>query len=222
MGLQALKVSPLSSSKSLVFTQKRVPLLQLLDHFQTPKKTSTNFRHHIRSGLSPSKPFRSNVYATGFGQLFHQSSKRGVSGGRVVAMASSGPVQKSEEEWRAVLSPEQFRILRQKGTEYPGTGEYDKFFGEGVYTCAGCGTPLYKSTTKFNSGCGWPAFFEGLPGAINRNPDPDGRRIEITCAACGGHLGHVFKGEGFPTPTDERHCVNSVSLKFTSANSSTQ
>lgn len=117
MGLQVLKVSPLSSSKTLVFTQKRVPLLQLLDHFQTAKKTSTNFRHHIPSGLLPSKPVRSNLYAAGFGQLFHQSSKRSVSGGRVVAMASPGPVQKSEEEWRAVLSPEQFRILRQKGTE---------------------------------------------------------------------------------------------------------
>ncbi|KAL1364976.1 hypothetical protein HN51_013097 [Arachis hypogaea] len=151
---------------------------------------------------------------------FHQQQRRRLRGG-VVAMASHAPgsVQKSEEEWRAILSPEQFRILRQKGTEYPGTGEYDKFFGEGVYNCAGCGTPLYKSTTKFNSGCGWPAFFEGLPGAINRTPDPDGRRIEITCAACGGHLGHVFKGEGFPTPTDERHCVNSISLKFVPANS---
>ncbi|KAH7666901.1 Peptide-methionine (R)-S-oxide reductase protein [Dioscorea alata] len=86
----------------------------------------------------------------------------------VVAMASSGSVQKSEEEWRAILAPEQFRILRQKGTEYPGTGEYNKFFGDGIYECAGCGTPLYKSTTKFDSGCGWPAFFEGLPGAITR------------------------------------------------------
>ncbi|CAL9145142.1 unnamed protein product [Musa hybrid cultivar] len=137
-----------------------------------------------------------------------------------VVMASSGPVQKSEEEWQAILSPEQFRILRLKGTEYPGTGQYDKFFADGIYECAGCGTPLYKSTTKFNSGCGWPAFFEGLPGAINRTPDPDGRRIEITCAACGGHLGHVFKGERFNTPTDERHCVNSISLKFVPASQS--
>ncbi|XP_020570581.1 peptide methionine sulfoxide reductase B5-like [Phalaenopsis equestris] len=131
-----------------------------------------------------------------------------------VAMASSGASHKSEDEWRTILSPEQFRILRLKGTEYPGIGKYDKFFEEGIYECAGCGTPLYKSTTKFNSGCGWPAFYEGLPGAINRSVDADGVRVEITCAACGGHLGHVFKGEGFNTPTDERHCVNSISLKF--------
>ncbi|ESK97785.1 peptide methionine sulfoxide reductase b2 [Moniliophthora roreri MCA 2997] len=123
---------------------------------------------------------------------------------------------KSEEEWRAILSPEQFRILRQKGTEHPGTGEYDKHSDQGVYECAGCGTPLYKSSTKFNSGCGWPAFFDAIPGAVSRHEDVSWgmRRIEITCTACGGHLGHVFKGEGFPTPTDERHCVNSISLKF--------
>ncbi|KAJ3343989.1 Peptide methionine sulfoxide reductase B5 [Kappamyces sp. JEL0680] len=121
---------------------------------------------------------------------------------------------KSEDEWRAVLNKEQFRILRQKGTEMPGTGEYNKHYEQGVYNCAGCGTPLYKSTTKFNSGCGWPAFFDAIPGAVKRNIDADGRRIEIVCAACDGHLGHVFKGEGFKTPTDERHCVNSVSLTF--------
>ncbi|KAK3420295.1 hypothetical protein EUGRSUZ_G01105 [Eucalyptus grandis] len=79
---------------------------------------------------------------------------------------SNGLRAPSGNEWQAVLSPEQCRILRQKGTEYPGTGEYDKYFEEGVYNCAGCGTPLYRSTTKFNSGCSWPAFYEGLPGAI--------------------------------------------------------
>ncbi|KAI0793921.1 peptide methionine sulfoxide reductase msrB [Fomes fomentarius] len=123
---------------------------------------------------------------------------------------------KSDGEWKAILNPEQFRILRQKGTEPAGTGQYDKFYEEGTYNCVGCGTPLYKSATKFKSGCGWPAFFDAIPGAVNRHEDRSFgmSRTEITCAACGGHLGHVFKGEGFPTPTDERHCVNSISLSF--------
>jgi len=130
--------------------------------------------------------------------------------------ASAGSKQRSEEEWRAVLNPEQFRVLREKGTEAPGTGEYEHFKGEGVYTCLACDTPLYKSTTKFDSGCGWPAFFEDIPGAVTRQPDNSNgkNRTEIICTACGGHLGHVFKGEGFDVPTDERHCVNSVSIKF--------
>jgi peptide-methionine (R)-S-oxide reductase len=124
--------------------------------------------------------------------------------------------KKSESEWQAILSPEQFRVLREKGTEPPGTGKYDKHKADGIYSCAGCGTPLYKSTTKFNSGCGWPAFFDAIPGAVSRHEDHSmfTTRTEITCTACGGHLGHVFKGEGFGTPTDERHCVNSVSLNF--------
>ncbi|KAJ9129932.1 Methionine-r-sulfoxide reductase [Coniochaeta hoffmannii] len=129
----------------------------------------------------------------------------------------SFPVDKSDQEWRAVLSPQQFRILRQKGTEAPGSGTYDKHYPDkGVYTCAGCDAPLYKADTKFKSGCGWPAYFDSIPGAVKRIEDSTlGMvRTEIVCANCGGHLGHVFKGEGFPTPTDERHCVNSVSLKF--------
>ncbi|XP_054776884.1 peptide methionine sulfoxide reductase B5-like [Prosopis cineraria] len=205
-----LRLSPLSSSNSIVllnpgtthtfFSTLRRPL-----HSYPNRRPTSLFNTH--SNIFSSKP------------IIIPALKRGFRGG-IVAMAAPGSVQKSEEEWRAVLSPEQFNILRQKGTEYPGTGEYDKFFDEGIYNCAGCGTPLYKSTTKFNSGCGWPAFYEGLPGAINRTPDPDGRRIEITCAACGGHLGHVFKNEGFRTPTNERHCVNSISLKFVPANSS--
>ncbi|KAG8220844.1 peptide methionine sulfoxide reductase msrB, partial [Butyriboletus roseoflavus] len=126
------------------------------------------------------------------------------------------PKTQSESEWRAILTPQQFRILRQKGTEPPGTGKYEHHSGEGVYACAGCGTPLYKSNTKFKSGCGWPAFFDAIPGAVSRHEDrAHGMvRTEINCTACGGHLGHVFKGEGFSTPTDERHCVNSISLNF--------
>jgi len=125
-------------------------------------------------------------------------------------------VNKTEEEWRMILTPEQFRVLRQKGTEMPGTGEYNKYKENGVYNCAACGTALYQSNTKFDSGCGWPAFFEAIPGALKINEDRTHGmlRTEILCAKCGGHLGHVFKGEGFKTPTDERHCVNSVSLKF--------
>ncbi|ORZ31325.1 methionine sulfoxide reductase [Catenaria anguillulae PL171] len=129
---------------------------------------------------------------------------------------SNFPVNKSADEWRAILSPEQFRVLRQAGTERPGTGEYNKHKEQGVYKCAGCDAPLYKSTTKFDSGCGWPAFFDAIPGAVGRKEDRSMgmTRIEIVCNNCGGHLGHVFKGEGFKTPTDERHCVNSVSLSF--------
>ncbi|CAB4289922.1 unnamed protein product [Prunus armeniaca] len=216
MGLHVLKSSPLSSSsKTIIFNPTITPTVTKLFHPPKPAPTSL-FRTHFRA--LPPRPILSVIPAIGLGGSLFQS-KRSFRGGVVVAMAAPGSVQKSEEEWRAVLSSEQFRILRQKGTEYPGTGEYDKFFEEGVYGCAGCGTPLYRSTTKFNSGCGWPAFYEGLPGAINYNPDPDGMRTEITCAACGGHLGHVFKGEGFRTPTDERHCVNSISLKFSPANS---
>ena len=85
-----------------------------------------------------------------------------------------------------------------------------------MYACAGCGTPLYKAQHKFKSGCGWPAYFDSLPGAVTRHTDSTFgmARTEIVCTACGGHLGHVFKGEGYATPTDERHCVNSVSLAF--------
>ncbi|RAH79292.1 peptide methionine sulfoxide reductase B3 [Aspergillus japonicus CBS 114.51] len=129
----------------------------------------------------------------------------------------SYPDQRSNDAWRAVLSPEQFRILREKGTERPGTGEYDQHFAaQGIYHCAGCDAPLYQATHKFKSGCGWPAYFDSLPGAVTRHTDSSFgmQRTEIVCSNCGGHLGHVFKGEGYPTPTDERHCVNSVSLRF--------
>lgn len=122
----------------------------------------------------------------------------------------------SMQTWKEVLSPQEYQVLRLKGTEPPGTGEYNDFKAEGTFVCRGCGAPLYDSNTKFNSGCGWPAFYDELPGTVERHEDNSlgMKRVEITCKNCGGHLGHVFEGEGFPTPTDQRHCVNSLSIRF--------
>jgi len=105
------------------------------------------------------------------------------------------------------------KVMFEKATELPFTGEYYDFFEEGIYVCKNCGLPLYRSQDKFHSGCGWPSFDDEVPGAVLRQPDKDGVRTEIVCGYCGAHLGHVFTGEGF-TEKDTRHCVNSVSLKF--------
>ncbi|KAI1758161.1 methionine-R-sulfoxide reductase B2 [Xylaria castorea] len=187
-----------------------------LPHFAVLLRTFHAFSNltRVRASAPAHQALRQNSVYSGylaampFGSLFGSSSSED---------KTAYPDQRAPDEWRAVLTKEQFRVLREKGTEAPGSHKFDKFFaGTGVYTCAGCNAPLYKANHKFKSGCGWPAYFDNIPGAVTRHVDRTWgmSRTEIVCTNCGGHLGHVFKGEGYPTPTDERHCVNGVSLNF--------
>ncbi len=111
------------------------------------------------------------------------------------------------------LTPAEEYVILHKGTERPFTGEYDDFYTDGTYICRRCNAPLFSSKSKFDAGCGWPAFDASYPGALERLPDPDGRRTEIECANCGAHLGHEFIGERL-TAKNTRECVNSLSIRF--------
>ncbi len=113
------------------------------------------------------------------------------------------------------LNPEEKRIIEDKETEAPFTGEYDNFYQEGTFICRKCNAPLFSSKTKFDAGCGWPSFDENFPNAVTRLPDRDGQRTEIECSNCKAHLGHVFEGEHL-TDKNTRHCVNSLSIRFIS------
>lgn len=125
-------------------------------------------------------------------------------------------VTKTEDEWRAELSPEEYSVLRAAGTERPFVGEYTDTATEGVYACRACGHELFTSGTKFESHCGWPSFYSPLAKEnveyVQDDSLPGRPRVEVRCANCGSHLGHVFEGEGYETPTDQRYCINSISM----------
>ena len=122
-------------------------------------------------------------------------------------------IRKKNEIAIKKLTSEEERVIINKSTEPPFSGKYENFFEDGIYICKRCGTPLYLSESKFHSGCGWPSFDDDIEGAVKRQTDSVGRRKEIVCSKCGGHLGHVFEGESF-TSKNTRHCVNSLSIDF--------
>ncbi|WP_104061984.1 peptide-methionine (R)-S-oxide reductase MsrB [Arthrobacter sp. 4R501] len=149
--------------------------------------------------------------------IFGNKATDSVPGPAADAVAAEPAYLKSDAEWRQELTPEEYHVLRQAGTERPFTGEYVDTHTEGVYQCRACGTELFRSNEKFDSHCGWPSFWAPLAeGTVRYIHDRTlgMKRVEVRCAHCDSHLGHVFEGEGYGTPTDQRFCINSVSLKL--------
>ncbi|MDN5764635.1 MAG: peptide-methionine (R)-S-oxide reductase MsrB [Humibacillus sp.] len=127
-------------------------------------------------------------------------------------------VERTDEQWRESLTPEEYRVLRKAGTEAPFRGEYTDTKTQGVYSCRACDAKLFRSDTKFESHCGWPSFYSPLAGDSVEYIEDRAmgmKRVEVRCANCGSHLGHVFEGEGYDTPTDQRYCINSISMRLT-------
>lgn len=145
------------------------------------------------------------------------SASSPASDGPVRPDGSPYPVVRSEEQWRELLGAQAYQILREAGTEPPYIGEYTDTTTEGVYSCRACGAELFRSDTKFDSHCGWPSFFAPLAAdsvVYLEDVSLGYPRTEVRCASCGGHLGHVFAGEGYPTPTDKRYCINSIAVRL--------
>jgi peptide-methionine (R)-S-oxide reductase len=210
---KSLCVSPHSQLSSAPYIQSVTSLLAFLTHITRPPNLSLEVQSSSQCLLFHFCPVSSGPVPL---QRCPIRPKRATTNGgpfspKVRTSPTPNPTSHPNSQ------TDQFRVLRQQGTEAPFTGEFDKHMPEsGVYTCAACNAPLYTAKQKFKSGCGWPAYFDNIPGAVTRHTDGTlgMQRTEIVCSNCGGHLGHVFKGEGYNTPTDERHCVNSVSMKF--------
>jgi peptide-methionine (R)-S-oxide reductase len=165
--------------------------------------------HHMLNRRNLTLAGITGAIAAGIAALMRSGSQEAAAG------SDTFEVTKTDEEWRKILSPEQYRVLRKHGTERAGTSPLDKQYGSGTYACAGCDLPLFASKTKFNSGTGWPSFYAPLDNAVATTSDRSWGmlRIEVHCRRCGGHLGHVF--DDGPKPTGQRYCMNGVSLKFT-------